>query len=78
MTALWAEVYGTESLGAIKSMISMLGIVGTAISPIMLGFLIQWGVSFAVIVPCLIGAVVVASALSLWISFRFRGDSKVA
>lgn len=51
MTALWAEVYGVESLGATKSTVSMLGIFGTALGPVLLGALLKAGVSFAVIVP---------------------------
>lgn len=51
MTALWAEVYGVESLGATKSTVSMLGIFATALGPLLLGGLLKAGVTFSVIVP---------------------------
>jgi MFS family permease len=51
MTALWAEVYGVETLGATKSTVSMLGIFATALGPLLLGWLLKAGVTFAVIIP---------------------------
>jgi MFS family permease len=61
MTALWAEVYGVESLGATKSTVSMLGIFATALGPLLLGGLLKAGVTFNVIVPmCAILGVAVA------------------
>ena len=51
MTALWAEVYGVETLGATKSTVSMLGIFGTALGPLLLGGLLKAGVAFDVIIP---------------------------
>lgn len=61
MTALWAEVYGVESLGATKSTVSMLGIFATALGPLLLGGLLKAGATFNVIVPmCAILGVAVA------------------
>lgn len=37
--AIWAEMYGSKNLGAIKSMITMILVVSTAIGPIVIG----WG-----------------------------------
>lgn len=45
-TALWAEIYGVKSLGAIRSLMSFVIIFGTAISPFLFGYLIDAGVSF--------------------------------
>lgn len=42
--ALWAELYGTVHLGAIKSMLGTLMVVGTAGSPILVGALLDRGV----------------------------------
>ena len=66
MTALWAEVYGVETLGATKSTVSMLGIFGTALGPLLLGSLLKAGVTFNVIIPtaAILGVVVVAVSLS--------------
>jgi MFS family permease len=51
MTALWSEVYGVESLGATKSTVAMFGIFGTAVGPLLLGWLLKLGVSFSAILP---------------------------
>ncbi|MHB1307804.1 MAG: MFS transporter [Limisphaerales bacterium] len=65
MTALWAEVYGVESLGATKSTVAMLGIFGTALGPLLLGWLLKAGVGFGVIVPGCALLAVLAMGISL-------------
>lgn len=42
-TALWAELYGTRYLGAIKSMLASLMVVSTAASPAIVGFVLERG-----------------------------------
>ncbi len=44
--AFWAEVYGTRSLGAIKSLATAVMVLGSAIGPGMTGVLIDYGVIF--------------------------------
>lgn len=41
--ALWAELYGVEHLGAIKSLMGTLMVVSTAASPLLLGILLDRG-----------------------------------
>lgn len=41
--ALWAEVYGTAHIGAIKAMIAAVMVFGSAIGPALTGLLIDWG-----------------------------------
>jgi MFS family permease len=69
MTALWAEVYGVETLGATKSTVSMLGIFGTARGPLLLGSLLKAGVTFDVIIP----TTAILGALSVTVSLVARG-----
>jgi MFS family permease len=58
MTALWAEVYGVESLGATKGTVATLGVFATALGPLLLGWVLKLGVGFQVIVPfCAVGGV---------------------
>lgn len=61
MTALWAEVYGVQMLGATKSTVFMMGIFVTALGPVLLGALLKAGVTFNIIVPtaAILGVVVV-------------------
>jgi MFS family permease len=65
MTALWAEVYGVESLGATKGTVSTFGIIATALGPVLLGGLLKAGVSFGVIIPAtaLFGVLAIGTSL---------------
>lgn len=42
-TALWAELYGTRYLGAVKSMLGSMMVVSTAASPALVGFVLEGG-----------------------------------
>jgi MFS family permease len=65
MTALWAEVFGIESLGAIKGTISTFGILSTAAGPVLLGVCLKAGISFDLILPVTAALGVATSVLSL-------------
>lgn len=43
--ALWAEIYGTRHLGAIRSLMTALMVFSTALSPVLMGALIDRGVA---------------------------------
>ncbi len=58
--ALWAELYGVVHLGAIRSAVSSLGILGTAASPVAMGALIDAGVGLPAIAWGAAGYVIVA------------------
>lgn len=44
--ALWAEIYGTDHLGAIRSVVTALIVVATAIAPGVMGWLLDREVGF--------------------------------
>lgn len=44
--AMWAEVYGTAHLGGIKAMATAVMVLGSAVGPLITGYLIDLGVSF--------------------------------
>lgn len=48
-TSLIAEMYGTERMGAIRSVFTMFMVVSTALGPLLLGFLLDLNVSFTYI-----------------------------
>lgn len=61
--ALWAELYGVLNLGAIRGLLSALAIIGTSLSPILMGWLIDLGISLETILyGC---AVYVTAAIAL-------------
>ncbi len=65
MTALWAELYGVESLGATKGTVSTLGIFATALGPILLGSLLKAGISFSVLISWSAVLAVMVTLLSI-------------
>jgi MFS family permease len=75
MTAVWAEVYGVETLGATKSTVAMLGIFGTALGPLLLGGLLKAGVRFDVIIPTCAILGMVAVGVSLLARSRLRAEN---
>jgi MFS family permease len=75
LTAMWTEIYGRESIASVKSLVSMLGIFGTALSPVLVGWALQAGMGFSVLLPLFIGMSVVASAFSFPACMRSKGVS---
>ena len=49
VSAFWAEAYGVLHLGAIRSLVSSISVVGTAISPVLFGGMIDDGASIELI-----------------------------
>ncbi|MBN33426.1 MAG: MFS transporter [Rhodospirillaceae bacterium] len=45
VTAMWAELYGTAHLGAIKSLVASLGVFASALGPVIMGSLMDSGLS---------------------------------
>jgi MFS family permease len=66
ISALWAEVYGTKNLGAIRALTSSLAIISSSASPILFGFLIDGGISGQALFSWLFLYVLVAIILSLF------------
>jgi MFS family permease len=68
-TALWTEMYGTETVGTIRSMFSALKVFATAMSPFIMGWLIDTGVPMGNILLTAISTVIAATGFSL-LAFR--------
>lgn len=49
-TSLIAEIYGTEKMGAIRSVFTMFMVISTALGPLLVGFLIDNDVDFSTII----------------------------
>ena len=62
MPALWAEVFGVDSLGAISSIVGSAGVFATALSPALFGWLLDHGLDLDRLV---LGGVVLAVLVSL-------------
>ena len=48
--ALWAELYGVESLGTVKALLHASMVLASALSPLIFGYLIDWGLGISTIV----------------------------
>ncbi|MBN2732588.1 MAG: MFS transporter [Balneolaceae bacterium] len=70
-TALWTEMYGAEAVGTIRSMFSSLKVFATAMSPFIMGWLIDNGVPMTDILLTAITTVIVATGLA---KLAFRSD----
>lgn len=66
ISALWAEIYGTQHLGAIRALVSSLAVISTSASPILFGVLIDGGISGQTLFLCLVVYVLVAIIFSLF------------
>lgn len=64
-TALWAELYGTEHLGAIKSMLASLMVISTSAAPPVVGFAMEDG-GLELLLGAGVGTVVLGALLALW------------
>lgn len=69
--AMWAEVYGVLHLGAIRAMAQSVMVFGTAASPVLMGTLIDRGVSLDAMAWGAVGWVVVATGAA-WASDQGR------
>lgn len=70
MTALWAELFGVESLGATKGTVATVGVFATALGPILVGGLLKLGVPFSLIVPGCAGLGLLAVGAGLLVRWR--------
>lgn len=65
-SAMWAERYGVARLGTIKSSTSMVAILGTAVSPALMGWSLDSGVSFDAILLAVALWIVAATCAAIW------------
>lgn len=72
--AIWVEVFGTRKLGLIRGMYAATMVIMTAVSPVLLGFLLSSGASLGLIfAPVIAYAVVVPVLLTPLTCRRHRG-----
>ena len=64
--SLWAEIYGVESLGTVKALLHAGGVFASALSPLVFGYLIDWGFSITTIVTISILIIIVSTLLPIY------------
>lgn len=63
--ALWPERFGSRHLGAIRSLSQAAMVLSTAISPLLAGFLLDWGLGVTALSGMLAALVLAADLLAL-------------
>ncbi|MEX0648036.1 MAG: MFS transporter [Balneolaceae bacterium] len=64
-TALWAELFGQEKIGSVQSLYSSIMVFSTAVSPLLVGWLLDINVSISLILWGAVGSCILAGLLSL-------------
>ena len=64
--SLWAEIYGVESLGTVKALLHAGGVFASALSPLVFGYLIDWGFGITTIVIISILIIIVSTLLPIY------------
>lgn len=77
VSAMWAELYGVDHLGAIRSVVAAVGVFGTAIGPVTMGSLIDWGVTIEKVCLLFAGYSVLGTCL-MFVAFRWKGNNRSA
>lgn len=64
-SALWAELYGTEVVGTVRSLFSSLMVFSTALSPFLIGWMLDNDVSIEIILLGAVSSVVLGTILAI-------------
>ena len=64
--SLWAEIYGVESLGTVKALLHAGAVFASALSPLVFGYLIDWGFSIKTIVTISILIIIVSTFVPIY------------
>jgi MFS family permease len=71
VAAMWAELYGVGSIGAIKSVVTSLAVLASAIGPVIMGLCMDSGIAIERVCIYFAGYVLAASVL-IWIALRVK------
>ena len=65
--SLWAELFGLESVGTVKALFHAISVLASALSPVVFGYIIDWG--FGIKVICIISLIMIIFSSFLPIFF---------
>ena len=63
--SLWAELFGLESLGTVKALFHAIGVLASALSPVIFGYIIDWGFGIGLISFISLLIIIVATVLPI-------------
>ena len=64
--SLWAEVYGVKSLGTVKALLHAGAVFASALSPLVFGYIIDWGFGISTIATISIFIIIVSTLLPIY------------
>ncbi len=64
-SALWAELYGTDTIGTVQSLFASVMVFSTALSPFLVGWMLDQGITFNSILLLALVTCVISALLSL-------------
>ncbi len=68
--SLWAQLFGLESLGTVKALFHAISVLASALSPVVFGYVIDWG--FGINLICTISLVLIIISSFLPIFFKIN------
>ncbi len=63
--SLWAELFGLESLGTVKALFHAISVFVSALSPVVFGYIIDWGFGIGIISIISLSIIVIVTILPL-------------
>ena len=64
--SLWAEVYGVKSLGTVKALLHAGAVFASALSPLVFGYIIDWGFGIITIATISISIIIVSTFIPIY------------
>ncbi len=61
--SLWAELFGLESLGTVKALFHAIAVLASALSPVIFGYIIDWGFGVGMISVISLSMIIIATIL---------------
>ena len=63
--SLWAELFGLESLGTVKALFHAISVLASALSPVVFGYIIDFGLGIGFICIISVVMIIVSSLLPI-------------
>ena len=68
--SLWAELFGLESLGTVKALFHAISVLASALSPVIFGYVIDWGFGIGMISIISLLLIIIATILPVIININ--------
>lgn len=75
-SALWAELYGEEIIGTVRSLFASLMVFSTALSPFLVGWMLDKDIGITTIIAGAVGSLLIATGLSFSAFLYGKGREK--